>query len=106
MAQVDALVETWKRKLGLRGWTITRLPRADRPAPSRTTAYSEVDFAAKRAKIWADTEPQVLHELLEVLLSSLHDTLWRANAPRPLRALYRRREESVALRLERALRKP
>jgi hypothetical protein len=105
MAQADLLVETWKRKFGLRGWTIIRLPRADRPFPAKTSAFSEVDFAQRQAKVWATTEAEVIHELLHILLSALDDAFWRANAPKALRSLYARREESVVMRLEKTLRR-
>jgi len=60
-----------------------------------------MDFSSKTAKIWAATEPQIVHELAHVLLDSLDDAFWRASAAdKALRALWKRREEQAAKRIE------
>lgn len=99
----EEILARWQKILRLRGWTITRLPRADRPEPSKSDAYSEIDIGTKTAKIWADTERQIIHELGHIVVVLLDDTFWRTTADRHLRREWNRRVEDAVKRYETAI---
>lgn len=97
----DALIRKWRRIFGLEAWKI-RLRDEPPPGPVVNTAFSEMDFTTKEAVVWARTEPEVIHELLHVLIEGLDDAFWRADRTKAIDALWKRREERVVCRLERA----
>lgn len=96
-----ATIEKWRKILGLREWNI-RLRDEEPPAPAKHAAFSEYEFPTKRGVLWVNAEVDIIHELSHILLSGLDDVYWQANRTKALDALWKRREEVVAKRLERA----
>lgn len=100
----DRIIEKWRRILGLRGWRLRHRPEPP-PLPSKNSAFSEYDFAQKIGEIWGETEAQILHEELHMLLSALDDAWFRAVRTKRLDSLWKRRMEDAVKRLEKAIRR-
>lgn len=101
---VEELIRKWQRILGIHQWTI-RLRDEPPPEPSRNAAFSEYEYPTKTCVMWAQSPGDVIHESLHLLLAGLDDVFWQAERTKALDALWRRREEEVVKRLERALSK-
>jgi hypothetical protein len=73
------------------------------PAPGSNAAFTEWEYTARRAMVWAESEAGVVHELCHLLLAGCEDAFDRTTPKKGIRSLYRRREERAIRNLERAL---
>ncbi|MGH7427237.1 MAG: hypothetical protein ACREJ4_02590 [Candidatus Methylomirabilaceae bacterium] len=98
----EACLRRWQRIFGLETWTI-KLMREPPPQPRKHAAFTDFDWAARTAKVWARTERQVIHELVHIAAGGLGDVFWRTFSRNGLAAEWDREHERLAERLERAV---
>lgn len=95
----ERCLRRWQRMFGLADWDI-RLMRERPPQPRKHAAFSDFDWAARTAKIWARTERQLIHELVHIAAGGLGDVFWRTFSANGLSAEWEREHEQLAERLE------